>query len=147
MQEDLARVQQTNRPSSSPASTTISPAENNQTSIQHPEARVVAEALAESIDKHLVPGVTVSSKSDGDVVFVVGWGDGDLSNPLNWSLLQKWVVMATCCLIAIAMTIPSSIEGAVQEAFDAHYGITGMAGSMTTGKRALPKYLFFFFMA
>lgn len=43
------------------------------------------------------------------------------------------MVMLMCALIAIAMTVPSSVEGATQDAFDAHFGVNGMAGSMTTG--------------
>jgi hypothetical protein len=66
-------------------------------------------------------------------LLVVGWRDNDPSNPLNWSLLKKWVAMFMCALIAIAMTVPSSIEGATQDAFDACFGVNSMTGSMTTG--------------
>lgn len=97
----------------------------------------VAEKPAVSADGPLVPGVTVSHHDNGEVVFVVGWRENDPSNPQNWSLLRKWMVMLTCCLIAIAMTIPSSVEGATQDAFDAHFGVNAMAGSMTTGKSIL----------
>ncbi|KAJ5497298.1 Major facilitator superfamily domain general substrate transporter [Penicillium fimorum] len=95
----------------------------------------VAEKSTVLADGPLVPGVTVS-RSDGDngeVVFVVGWRENDPSNPQNWSLLRKWMAMLTCSLIAIAMTVPSSVEGATQDAFDAHFGVNAMAGSMTTG--------------
>ena len=93
----------------------------------------------------LVPGVTVSQQNgaNGDIVLVVGWRDNDSSNPLNWSLPKKWMVMSMCALIAIAMTVPSSVEGATQDAFDAHFGVNGMAGSMTTGM-LFPLFLFLF---
>jgi hypothetical protein len=88
-----------------------------------------------STDILLVPGVTVShpNGANDDIVLVVGWRDNDPSNPLNWSLLKKWMAMFMCALIAIAMTVPSSIEGATQDAFDARFGVNSMAGSMTTG--------------
>jgi hypothetical protein len=96
----------------------------------------VAEKLAISEYGPLLPGVTVSQPDgdNGEVVFLVGWRENDPNNPQNWSLLRKWMVMLTCCLIAIAMSIPSSVEGATQDAFDARFGVNPMAGSMTTGK-------------
>jgi hypothetical protein len=98
-----------------------------------PEAGV-AEKPAVFDDAPLLPGVEISQPGDnGEVFFVVGWRENDPSNPLNWSLLRKWMVMLTCCLVAIAMTVPSSVEGATQDAFDAHFGVNAMAGSMTTG--------------
>ncbi|OQE44952.1 hypothetical protein PENCOP_c002G03187 [Penicillium coprophilum] len=94
----------------------------------------VAKKPAVFDDVPLVPGVEVSRSGDnGEIVFVVGWRENDPSNPLNWSLLRKWMVMMCCCLVAIAMTVPSSVEGATQDAFDAHFGVNAMAGSMTTG--------------
>ncbi|KAJ5124449.1 Major facilitator superfamily domain general substrate transporter [Penicillium bovifimosum] len=76
-----------------------------------PEA-TAAEKSAPFNDAPLVPGVEVSRLGDnGEVVFLVGWKENDPSNPLNWSLLRKWMVMLTCCLVAIAMTVPSSVEG------------------------------------
>ncbi|KAJ5887398.1 Major facilitator superfamily domain general substrate transporter [Penicillium taxi] len=81
-----------------------------------------------SPDTPLVSGITVS-----DGIFVVGWGENDPHDPLNWSLMRKWSVMVLACFIGIAMTIPSSVEGAVQDAFDEFYGVNSMAGSMTTG--------------
>ncbi|KXG47861.1 Major facilitator superfamily domain, general substrate transporter [Penicillium griseofulvum] len=95
----------------------------------------VAEKPAISEYGPLIPGVTVSQpdEDNGEVVFLVDWRENDPSNPQNWSLLRKWMVMLTCCLIAIAMSIPSSVEGATQDAFDARFGVNPMAGSMTTG--------------
>lgn len=119
-EEDLAKVQ-----AKSVRTSTSSPS---------PEAGVLEKPVIFE-DAPLVPGVTVS-QPDGDkgaVVFVVGWRENDPSNPQNWSLLRKWMVMLTCCLVAIAMTVPSSVEGATQDAFDAHFGVNAMAGSMTTG--------------
>ncbi|KAJ5779116.1 hypothetical protein N7457_006836 [Penicillium paradoxum] len=76
------------------------------------EAGLEKPALA--ADGPFVPGVTVSHLDgpNGDIVFVVGWRDNDPSNSLNWSLLKKWIVMMMCYVIAIAMTVPSSVEGA-----------------------------------
>lgn len=108
------------------------------TSSSSPESGVLEKPVVFE-DAPLVPGVTVS-QPDGDegaVVFVVGWRENDPSNPQNWSLLRKWMVMLTCCLVAIAMSVPSSVEGATQDAFDAHFGVNAMAGSMTTGESVL----------
>lgn len=119
-EEDLANVQ-----AKSVRTSTSSPS---------PEAGVLEKPVAFE-DTPLVPGVTVSQPGGdkGAVVFVVGWRENDPSNPQNWSMLRKWMVMLTCCLIAIAMTVPSSVEGATQDAFDARFGVNAMAGSMTTG--------------
>ncbi|CAG8317603.1 unnamed protein product [Penicillium nalgiovense] len=99
-----------------------------------PEAEGEKEPII-STGMLLVPGVTVShpNGANNDVVLVVGWRDKDPSNPLNWSLLKKWMAMFMCALIAIAMTVPSSIECATQDAFDARFGVNSMAGSMTAG--------------
>ncbi|KAJ5277997.1 hypothetical protein N7497_004505 [Penicillium chrysogenum] len=87
-----------------------------------------------STDMLLVPGVAVShpNGANGDIVLVVGWRDNDPSNPLNWSLLKKWMATFICALIAIAMTVPSSIERATQDVFDTRFGVNSMAGSVTT---------------
>lgn len=53
-------------------------------------------------------------------------------NPLNWSLLKKWMATFMCALIAIARTVPSSIERA-KDVFDTRFGVNIMAGSVTTG--------------
>ena len=81
-------------------------------------------------------GVTVSrpDESNGDVVFEVGWREDDPSNPLCWTLGKKWMVMFTCCALAIPLTMLTSIEGPSQDIFDAHFGVSAMAGSMTIGK-------------
>ena len=39
----------------------------------------------------------------------------------------------TCCVIGIAMPLPTSVEGPAQSAFDAYNGVDTVAGSMTTG--------------
>lgn len=132
VEEDLAHVQSKNfslRSDTSPSSL-----EANADGYTSPEAEEDQKPVI-STDMLLVPGVTVSQPNgaNGDIVLVVGWRDNDPSNPLNWSLLRKWMVMFMCALIAIAMTVPSSVEGATQDAFDAHFGVNGMAGSMTTG--------------
>ncbi|KAL2830149.1 major facilitator superfamily domain-containing protein [Aspergillus pseudoustus] len=95
-----------------------------------------SEAKGTTIDPGLVPGVTVSradEEGNDSTVYVVGWKDNDPSNPLSWSMPKKWLAMTTCCFLGIAFTIPSSIEGPVQPAFDEHFGVSPMAGSMTTG--------------
>ena len=132
VEEDLAHA----RAKTSILRSNISPAllEANANGPKRPEIEGEKEPVL-STDMLLVPGVTVSypKGANGDVVLVVGWKDNDLNNPLNWSLLKKWMAMFMCALIAIAMTVPSSIEGATQDAFDARFGVNSMAGSMTTG--------------
>ena len=132
VEEDLAHVQ--SKPFSLRSNTSPSSLEANADGYMSPEAEEDQKPVI-STDMLLVPGVTVSQPNgaNGDIVLVVGWRDNDPSNPLNWSLLKKWMVMLMCALIAIAMTVPSSVEGATQDAFDAHFGVNGMAGSMTTG--------------
>lgn len=125
VQEDLARAQQLERS----ASTSLSEPKEEQTK---------EDDSGEDDSKKLtmVPGVTVSrpEESDGSIVFEVGWKENDPSNPLSWTLTMKWFVMFTCCALAIPLTMLASIEGPVQDAFDAHFGVNAMAGSMTTGK-------------
>ncbi|KAL9031136.1 MAG: hypothetical protein Q9196_000812 [Gyalolechia fulgens] len=124
VQEDLARAQEAQRRAS--------------TSTSEPKEEKTKEEDAgedESEKLTMVPGVTVSRLEDGDgsVVFEVGWKENDPSNPLSWTLTEKWMAMLTCCALAIPLTMLTSIEGPVQEAFDAHFGVNAMAGSMTTG--------------
>lgn len=95
-----------------------------------------SDAKALSMDSiPLVDGVTVSrpNESDGKVEFLVGWKENDPSNPQLWSLSKKWTATVTCCVIGISLTIPTSVEGSVQDAFNEYYGVNSMAGSMTTG--------------
>ncbi|KAL8701427.1 MAG: hypothetical protein Q9201_004911 [Fulgogasparrea decipioides] len=90
----------------------------------------------ESKKMTLVPGVTVSRPEeggDGSVIFEVGWKENDPSNPLNWTLGKKWMAMLTCCALAIPLTMLTSIEGLTQDAFNAHFHVNAVAGSMTTG--------------
>ncbi|KAB8275629.1 major facilitator superfamily domain-containing protein [Aspergillus minisclerotigenes] len=88
-----------------------------------------------AIDPALVRGVTVSrpEEGDGSTVYLVGWRDNGPSNPQVWSLPWKWIAMITCCCLGIALTIPTSVEGPAQEAFQDHFGVSPMAGSMSTG--------------
>ncbi|KAJ5613716.1 Major facilitator superfamily domain general substrate transporter [Penicillium herquei] len=125
VEEELARSQ-----AKSTRTSTSSPSLSSD-----PELGVPASEKPLTTDGPLVPGVTISKpdRDDGKTVSIVGWKDNDSNNPQNWSLFRKWMVMMTCCLIAIAMTIPSSVEGATQDAFDTHFGVNSMAGSMTTG--------------
>lgn len=143
VEEDLAHVQ--SKPFSLRPNTSPSSLEANADGHTSPEAEEGLKPVI-STDIILVPGVTVSQPNgaNGDLVLVVGWRDNDPSNPLNWSLLRKWMAMLMCILIAIAMTVPSSVEGATQDAFDARFGVNGMAGSMTTGMLS-PLFLFLSF--
>lgn len=123
VQDDLAQAEQPKRTKSqTPSSTTSDPKKEDEKVLQ-PE------------DIARVPGVTVSrpEEGDGSVVFEVGFKENDPSNPLNWSLAKKWTAMLTCCALAIPLTMLASIEGPVQEAFDAHFHVNAEAGSMTTG--------------
>ncbi|OJI83251.1 hypothetical protein ASPTUDRAFT_191704 [Aspergillus tubingensis CBS 134.48] len=83
----------------------------------------------------LIPGVQISrpDEQDGSVTFLVGWKDGDLHNPQNWSRPKKWFCTVATCLIALAITIPGTIDAPVSDAFNEHYGVGAIAGSMTTG--------------
>ncbi|KAK8108988.1 MFS general substrate transporter [Apiospora sp. TS-2023a] len=89
----------------------------------------------DSTEQPRVPGVTLSrpTEEDGKVVFLVGWKVQDHNNPQEWSLSRKWTTMVACCLLSIALTIPTSIDGPTQAAFDEHYGVSPMQGSMVTG--------------
>ncbi|PGH02438.1 hypothetical protein AJ80_08858 [Polytolypa hystricis UAMH7299] len=82
-----------------------------------------------------IPGVQVSrpSEHDGSVTFLVGWKEGDPENPQNWSRAKKWWCTVAVCLIAMAVSIPSSIDAPVSRDFNEHFGVGPMAGSMTTG--------------
>lgn len=145
VEEELANVQ--SKPSSLRSNTSPFSLEANADGYTGPETKELQKPVV-STDMLLVPGVTVShpNGANDDIVLVVGWRDNDPSNPINWSLLKKWMVMLMCALIAIAMTVPSSVEGATQDAFDAHFGVNGMAGSMTTGMLICLSNLSFFFL-
>ncbi|KAL2177544.1 general substrate transporter [Thermothelomyces heterothallicus CBS 202.75] len=77
-----------------------------------------------------IPGVELSQ--DG-TVYQVGWADGDPENPQNWGAAKKWWATAAVCLIAIAVSIPSSIDAPVATQFNEEYGVGPIAGSLTTG--------------
>ncbi|KAI8627868.1 MFS general substrate transporter [Xylariaceae sp. FL1651] len=83
----------------------------------------------------LPAGVTLSRPAEGDgaVTFVVGWRDDDPLDPHNWSRGKKWRCTAIVCLIAIAVTIPGTIDAPVSGQFNEHYNVGPIAGSLTTG--------------
>jgi hypothetical protein len=86
-----------------------------------------------------VPGVQVSepSEHDGSSTYQVGWAEGDPENPMNWSRAKKWWATTAVCLIAMAVSIPASIDGPVSAQFNKHYHVGAIAGSMTTGMTGL----------
>jgi hypothetical protein len=94
-----------------------------------------AEEKGHQVKEHTVPGVQVSgpSEDDGSTTYQVGWADGDPENPMNWSRAKKWWVTTAVCLIAMAVSIPASIDGPVSAQFNEHYHVGAIAGSMTTG--------------
>ncbi|KAB8249535.1 major facilitator superfamily domain-containing protein [Aspergillus flavus] len=126
LRQDLAEARRGKLPSESLAKTS--------TSSDNEAAKDPTEKPA-AIDPALVRGVTVSrpQEGDGSTVYVVGWRDNDPSNPQVWSLPRKWMAMINCCCLSIALTIPTSVEGPAQEAFQDHFGVSPMAGSMSTG--------------
>lgn len=126
LRQDLAEARRGKLPSESLAKTS--------TSSDNEAAKDPTEKPA-AIDPALVRGVTVSrpQEGDGSTVYVVGWRDNDPSNPQVWSLPRKWMAMINCCCLGIALTIPTSVEGPAQEAFQDHFGVSPMAGSMSTG--------------
>lgn len=111
-------------PESAPIPSNDQPASDAEKAVEKPE------------DTPLVPGVTVSrpDEKDGGVLFVVGWKEGDPSNPQNWTMTKKWVALLACCVLAIALTLITSIEGPTQDAFNEYYHVGPAAGSVgTTG--------------
>jgi hypothetical protein len=99
------------------------------------EANSTEEGTGHQTEKHMIPGVQVSEASEhnGSEVYQTGWADGDPENPMNWSRARKWWVTTAVCLIAMAVSIPSSIDGPVAPQFNEHYHVGAIAGSMTTG--------------
>lgn len=90
-------------------------------------------------EKSVIPGILISevSETGSGGTFVVGWADGDPENPMNWTRIKKWLVTTAVCLIAMAVSIPASIDGPVAPQFNDHYHVGAIAGSMTTGTIAL----------
>lgn len=133
VQEDLEYARKSNGSTGSP--TDNSAGTPNGSTALGPEAAVEKNST-QSADTLMVPGVTVSRShdEDGSVTFVVGWKENDPNNPQDWTLTKKWIVMCTCSILAISLTLPSSVEGPTQDAFNKHFGVEPMAGSMTTGK-------------
>lgn len=113
VQEDLARIEQL------------------QPGLRTPES---SEREPEKLTP--IPGVTISRPDEGNgkVVFVVGWKENDPNNPKNWALSKKWMATLTCCSLAIPLSVLTSIEGATQSAFNEHFEVDELAGSMITGK-------------
>ncbi|QIW96952.1 hypothetical protein AMS68_002470 [Peltaster fructicola] len=107
--------------------------EHDQESVEHENDRV-PESYPTS-DMPMVPGVTISHLDDeaASIVFVVGWPETDLHNPRDWSMTKKWTTIVTTCILTAVLIIPSSVDGATQEAFNAYFGVNALAGSMTTG--------------
>lgn len=151
VQQDLARAHQAKLRPNSPttrSTTTSTPDPEIETEKAHDDKDrglgvVLTEkpALSTDVPLTLVPGVTVSrpDEADGSVTFIVGWKENDPNNPLNFTMTRKWTVMVACSILAVALTIPSSVEGPTQDAFNAHFGVNPMAGSMVTGRsRFLP---------
>ena len=126
LRQDLAEARRGKLPSESLTKTS--------TSSDNEAAKDPTEKPA-AIGPALVRGVTVSrpQEGDGSTVYVVGWRDNDPSNPQVWSLPRKWMAMINCCCLGIALTIPTSVEGPAQEAFQDHFGVSPMVGSMSTG--------------
>jgi len=52
---------------------------------------------------------------------------------MSWSRANKWWVTTAVCLIAMAVSIPASIDGTVSDQFNEYYHVGAIAGSMTTG--------------
>lgn len=138
VQEDLARAsgQKGERPSGSSASTSTDTPIPPISELLPAEKTAHEAAAAPSADTPLVPGVTVSrpDESDGSVIFIVGWKENDPNNPLEWTMLRKWITLVTCCLLAITLTLTTSVEGPTLDAFDEHFGVNPMAGSVITGR-------------
>ncbi|KAK0637392.1 major facilitator superfamily domain-containing protein [Bombardia bombarda] len=93
------------------------------------------EAVSDGEKEHVPGGVTVSrpAEHDGSVLYLVGWKDGDSMNPHNWSRRRKWFATFGVSLLTMAITVPSSIDAPVSGAFNEHFGVNPMAGSLTTG--------------
>ncbi|KAI1349030.1 MFS general substrate transporter [Xylaria sp. FL0043] len=109
---------------------------NLQTQSDSEKAGTSTPSSGDERDKNsLPPGVTLSrpDEGDGSVKFHVGWKDGDPLNPLNWSRFRKWQATATVSLIAIAVTIPGTIDAPVAKQFNEQYGVGDVKGSLTTG--------------
>lgn len=137
VQDDILRTQQAKRPAGSftGASTIILEAAPQTDVEEQSEPAQIAEKSTPSVDRALFPGVKVlrMNESEDGVVFIVNWKENDPNNPQHWPLPRKWMATVTCCVIGIAMTLPTSIEGPAQNAFNVYYGVGPLAGSMTTG--------------
>lgn len=123
-----------NRPSDRPP-----PSQTHRQSIPTRQAQTDVEGQSEnstpSVDRALFAVVKVLHTDDSEdgVVFVVSSKEHDSNEPQHWPLARQWLSMVTCCVIGIAMTLLTSVEGPAQNTFDAHYGVGPLAGSMTTG--------------
>jgi hypothetical protein len=95
------------------------------------DANSAEEGTGIQNEKTNIPGVQPSP--EGGETLQVGFPDGDPENPQNWSRARKWWVTTAVCLIAMAVSIPASIDGPVSAQFSEHYHVGAIAGSMTTG--------------
>ena len=107
------------------------------------EINSAEEGKGNETKERTLPGVQVSepSEQDSNVTYQVGWADGDPENPMHWSRVRKWWVTTAVCLIALAVSIPSSIDGPVSAQFNKQYHVGEIAGSMTTGMIDTLKFL------
>ena len=129
VKSDLAHVRAKAAGTSSPNSSSLETKEVPDTNASQNNEVEKDEAWASAL------GVKISrpAEDDGSAVYLVDWKDGDPQNPHNWKRSQKWASTFAVCLLTLAITIPSSIDAPVAEAFNEHYGVSPLAGSMTTG--------------
>ncbi|KAF2806394.1 c6 zinc finger domain-containing protein [Mytilinidion resinicola] len=99
------------------------------------EINSAEEGKGHQVTEHTLPGIQVPEQSehDGSTTYQVGWAEGDPENPMNWTRAQKWWATTAVCLIAMAVSIPASIDGPVSAQFNEHYHVGAIAGSMTIG--------------
>lgn len=136
IEQDLSRSRQATRAASSavsistPNSETAQDGDTKESGLEHPAQPYLLNGVP------TMPGVTVSrpDEKDGNVIFAVGWREIDPNNPKDWSMRKKWMTIVTTCIISAVLTIPTSIDGPTQDAFNAHFEVNNLAGSMTTGK-------------
>lgn len=137
VQIDLARTRQEKPPASTGSSTPdVGSKKDDATDTGSRKGPDIDATSTPLTDGSLVPGVTATrpDEGSGEITFVVGWKDNDPSNPLEWSLTKKWFTMVACCILCIALTMLATVEGPSQDAFDAHFGVNPLAGSMDTGE-------------
>ena len=134
VEEDLVAARKPNRQSGSfiGASRIILQAASERPNSEAIRLGQLEEKRISHLDHALIPGVKVVPAED-DVAFSVAWEEGDPDNPQHWPMTRKWLATVTCCVIGIAMTMPTSIEAPSQLVFNDYYHVNPLAGSMTTG--------------